>query len=131
MTDWTNTNAKTLYNIQHWSGGYFDINNAGNLVVNPGQTQTGPSIELLQLLQDINQNGLSMPCLVRFPHILHDRVLHLKNSFNNSIASNHYQGSYKPVYPIKVNQEQSVVTELVNPDNSVGLEAGSKFRLID
>ncbi|WP_455222273.1 biosynthetic arginine decarboxylase [Kaarinaea lacus] len=130
MTDWTNANAKALYNIQHWSGGYFDINNQGNLVVNPGQTQAGPSIELHQLLQDINQSGLSMPCLVRFPHILRDRVETLRNTFNNAIDNNNYRGRYKPVYPIKVNQEQSVVAELVNTDHPVGLEAGSKPELM-
>jgi arginine decarboxylase len=130
MTDWTNTNAKALYNIQHWSGGYFDINNDGNLVVNPGQTQSGPSIDLHQLVHEINANGLSLPCLVRFPHILRDRVATLRKAFSDAITSNHYQARYKPVYPIKVNQEQSVVSELVHADNPVGLEAGSKPELM-
>ncbi|WP_455365898.1 biosynthetic arginine decarboxylase [Kaarinaea lacus] len=130
MTDWTNANAKALYNIQHWSGGYFDINNAGNLVVNPGQTQTGPSIDLHQLVEEINQSGLSLPCLVRFPHILHDRVETLRRTFNTAIDANNYHAHYKPVYPIKVNQEQSVVTELVNTEKPVGLEAGSKPELM-
>jgi len=130
MTDWTNANAKALYNIQHWSGGYFDINDQGNLVVSPGQTESGPSVELYQLLQDINQSGLSMPCLVRFPHILRDRVATLRNTFNSAITDNNYRGRYKPVYPIKVNQEQSVVAELVNTEHPVGLEAGSKPELM-
>ena len=130
MKDWTAKNARALYNIPHWSGGYFDVNDKGNLVVNPDHKQTSPNIDLFELIPEIKTTGLSLPCLVRFPHILHDRILHLKNSFNNAITSNHYQGSYKPVYPIKVNQEQSVVTELVNPDNPVGLEAGSKPELM-
>ncbi len=130
MTDWTNSNAKALYNIQHWSGGYFDINSDGNLIVKPGQTQTGPSIDLRQLVHEINASGLSLPCLVRFPHILRDRVETLRSAFNAAIDNNNYQARYKPVYPIKVNQEQSVVTELVNTDKPVGLEAGSKPELM-
>ena len=110
MTDWTSKNAKALYNIQHWSGGYFDINNAGNLVVHPGRSQNSPSIDLYKLVNDIKQTGLSLPCLVRFPHIIHDRIAHLRNAFADAIAANNYHGHYKPVYPIKVNQEHSVVT---------------------
>ncbi|MCI0504822.1 MAG: biosynthetic arginine decarboxylase [Gammaproteobacteria bacterium] len=130
MKDWTSANAKALYNIQHWSGGYFDINAAGNLIVSPGQTQAGSSIDLYQLVQEINQSALSLPCLVRFPHILRDRVETLRNAFASAIGNNGYQGRYKPVYPIKVNQEQSVVNELVNTGNPVGLEAGSKPELM-
>ncbi|WP_455207296.1 biosynthetic arginine decarboxylase [Kaarinaea lacus] len=130
MEDWTTESAKALYNIQHWSGGYFDINSDGHLVVTPGQNQRGSPIDLYQLVQEINQSGLSLPCLVRFPHILRDRVATLRNAFTNAIDSHNYHGVYKPVYPIKVNQEQSVVTELVNTVNPVGLEAGSKPELM-
>ncbi|WP_455201734.1 biosynthetic arginine decarboxylase [Kaarinaea lacus] len=130
MTDWTSTNAKTLYNIQHWSGGYFDINKTGNLVVNPGRSQNSPPIDMYKLVNDIRQTGLSMPCLVRFPHILRDRIEHLRSAFSNAITANNYKGTYKPVYPIKVNQEHSVVTELLKTDNPVGLEAGSKPELM-
>jgi arginine decarboxylase len=130
MTDWTSTNAKALYNLQHWSGGYFDINNTGNLVVNPGRSQSSPAIDLHKLVNEIKQTGLSLPCLVRFPHILQDRIKHLRRAFADAIASNQYQGNYNPVYPIKVNQEHSVVTELVHNDNPVGLEAGSKPELM-
>ena len=130
MTDWTSTNAKTLYNVQHWSGGYFDINNAGNLVVNPGRNQNNPSIDMHKLVNEIKQTGLSLPCLVRFPHILRDRIEHLRSAFSDAITANNYNGTYKPVYPIKVNQEQSVVTELLNSGHPVGLEAGSKPELM-
>jgi len=130
MTDWTSANAKILYNIHHWSGGYFDINNAGNLVVNPGRSQNNASIDLFKLVNDIKQTGLSLPCLVRFPHILRDRVEHLRNAFADAITDHNYNGHYKPVYPIKVNQEHSVVTELVNSENPIGLEAGSKPELM-
>ena len=130
MTDWTSTNAKTLYNIPHWSGGYFDINDSGNLLVNPGRSENSPTIDLHKLVNDIKQAGLSLPCLVRFPDILQDRIKHLRSAFSDAIKVNNYHGKYKPVYPIKVNQEHSVVTELVGSNNPVGLEAGSKPELM-
>lgn len=130
MKDWTIADARTLYNIHHWSGGYFDVNNDGRLTVNPGREQSAPHIELQQLVEHIQANNLALPCLIRFPHILHDRVDHLCSAFASAIQSRHYRGHYKPVYPIKVNQEQSVVTELLNTRDPVGLEAGSKPELM-
>ena len=130
MTDWTIDNARALYSIRHWSGGYFDINDHGNLTVNPGRCQQAPNIDLYQLVDHIKASNLSLPCLVRFPHILHDRVDHLYTAFSDAMQSRNYGGSYKPVFPIKVNQEQSVVTELLNANHPVGLEAGSKPELM-
>jgi len=130
MEDWSAKNALSLYNIPHWSGGYFSVNDQGNLVVNRGRKLASAGIDLYELVQEIRSSGLSLPCLVRFPHILHDRVEYLKNAFKDAIHNNNYKGNYKPVYPIKVNQEQSVVSELLNPANSVGLEAGSKPELM-
>ena len=129
MKNWTIKNSRDLYNIDHWSSGFIDINDDGHLAVNAGQTQAC-SIDLRNLVDSIESSGLALPCLVRFPHILHDRINHLKQCFDNAISSANYKGHYKPVYPIKVNQEQSVVSELLNSDNPVGLEAGSKPELL-
>ena len=123
MTNWTIQNARALFNIPQWGAGYFDINNEGNLVVNPMQNSDQPSIDVFKLLDDIKHSGLSLPCVVRFPHILRNRVENLTEAFKAAIDRNEYQGSYNPVYPIKVNQEHSVVTELLNSNISVGLEA--------
>ncbi|MGD8558187.1 MAG: biosynthetic arginine decarboxylase [Gammaproteobacteria bacterium] len=130
MKDWTIADAKSTYNIDQWSGGYFDVNDRGNLTINPGRQQQMPHIELRALVEHIKSNNLSLPCLIRFPHILRDRVDHLYTAFTKAMASAQYHGQYKPVYPIKVNQEQSVVTELINTDQPVGLEAGSKPELM-
>jgi len=129
MEDWTPDLAKQLYNIPHWSGGYFDVNPLGNLVVNRERDTQNQGIDLYRLVDEIKSTGLSLPCLVRFPHILHDRAEHLKKAFQFAIESHQYQAEYRPVYPIKVNQEQSVVTELLK-SRQVGLEAGSKPELM-
>ncbi len=130
MTDWTIQNARALYNIQQWGGGYFDINHQGHLIVNPGHENGPPSVDVYNLVNDIKQRGLSLPCLIRFPHILRKRVTHLREAFDSAMELHGYNGLYNPVYPIKVNQEHSVVTELLNSSDPVGLEAGSKPELL-
>src|SRR5690606_17438845 len=79
--------------------------------------------------------GLSLPVLVRFSDILHDRVNRLCDAFNQAARQQDYQGRYTVVYPIKVNQQRRVVEEIIKASpamehGQVGLEAGSKPELM-
>ena len=131
MTDWDIEEARRLYNIAHWSAGYFDINADGHLVARPFRDPDSATIDLYQLTQEIQELGLTLPVLVRFSDILHDRVHELNRAFAQAIASDDYRGRFAPVYPIKVNQQHSVVAEiLARSDDRVGLEAGSKPELM-
>jgi len=131
MTGWDIDEARRLYNIAHWSAGYFDINSAGHLVARPFRDQDGAAIDVYQVTQEIRQLGLTLPVLVRFSDILHDRVRELNRAFAQAIASDDYRGRFAPVYPIKVNQQHSVVAEILgHSDDRVGLEAGSKPELM-
>ncbi|WP_455375108.1 biosynthetic arginine decarboxylase [Kaarinaea lacus] len=130
MKDWNIKDSLNLYNIPHWSGGYIDINDAGHLVVNSRNETSTTSVDLYQLTESLKSSDLSLPCLVRFPHILHDRTRLLKKAFADAMSATGYKGLYKPVFPIKVNQEQSVVTELLDSPDPIGLEAGSKPELM-
>ena len=70
--------------------------------------------------------------LIRFSDILSTRVEQLFGAFQQAIAEYDYKGSYRGVYPIKVNQQRHVVEELIEygrPFN-LGLEAGSKPELL-
>lgn len=35
MSSWTPERARQLYSIPHWSGGYFDVDAMGQLLVRP------------------------------------------------------------------------------------------------
>lgn len=118
-----------LYNISNWGEGYFNINQRGNIEVsiNPDEK----AVELPAIVNAASRAGLQLPLLIRFTDILQDRVLKLNEAFAQAIEENNYRGSYKLVYPIKVNQEYSVVREILKaPDYPVGLEAGSKPELM-
>ena len=73
-----------------------------------------------------------MPLLMRFSDILHSRVQALFGCFDSAIREYGYQGRYRGVYPIKVNQQHQVVEELVRfgAPFGLGLEAGSKPELL-
>jgi arginine decarboxylase len=69
--------------------------------------------------------------LVRFPDILRHRVNTLLNAFQKAMGKHHYKASYTCVYPIKVNQQCSVINAITdNNSGHVGLEAGSKAELL-
>ena len=131
MGDWSIQDARTLYNTAHWGEGYFDIDEHGRVAARPSGQADGPRVDLSGLADEIQQHGLSLPVLVRFVDILHDRVDRLCDSFNQAMAAHDYGGRYTAVYPIKVNQQRRVVEEILSHGNDrVGLEAGSKPELM-
>ena len=131
MIDWSIQKARDTYNIAHWSGGYFDINSKGHLVCRPEGRAELPGIDLYELSREIKAAGLSLPVLVRFSDILRHRVDTLCGAFDRAMQADGYRGHYTAVYPIKVNQQKSVVERiLARDDGRVGLEAGSKPELL-
>jgi arginine decarboxylase len=129
--NWGLETARDTYNVAHWSDGYFDINNKGELVAYPDGVKSHVAISLVELTEQFKLHGLTLPVLVRFTDILQNRVDTLTNAFTGARANRAYQGQYTCVYPIKVNQQRSVVSKLLaHPSGLVGLEAGSKPELM-
>lgn len=131
MSTWDRDKARQTYNIEYWSHGYFDINEQGQVVACPDPDQRDTTVNLYQLSQDITDAGLSLPVLVRFTDILKHRVAALCDAFADAAQSSDYDGSHTAVYPIKVNQQKSVVEQILDDKaGRVGLEAGSKPELM-
>jgi arginine decarboxylase len=129
---WTIKDAVELYNVAGWGRPFFDINDAGNIEVTPAGPGSSLKIDLKELVDDLRSRGLNLPLLIRFSDILRTRVEQLCGAFQQAIADNDYKGSYRGVYPIKVNQQRHVVEELMEygrPFN-LGIEAGSKPELL-
>ncbi len=120
---------ENLYNIDHWGDGYFSINPEGNIEISRSPGQKG--VELLAIVNAAERAGLHLPLLIRCTDILQDRVRRIYQAFTQAKEDTEYSGNYHLVYPIKVNQEHSVVRELLrSPSNHIGLEAGSKPELM-
>ena len=128
---WSIEAARALYNIDGWGAGYFDINEAGHVVVRPDRKHPERELDLLDLATDLEAQGVAMPVLLRFSDILRSRIESLSSRFEEAIREFEYEGGYTTVYPIKVNQQRHVVEEIVQfgKAHGVGLECGSKPEL--
>ncbi|WP_225765040.1 arginine decarboxylase [Stenotrophomonas sp. Marseille-Q4652] len=130
MTDWSLDQARKTYSIPHWADGYFDVDQAGHVVVRPTGAD-GPVVSLPQVVEAARAGGAKLPLLVRFPEILGQRLGKLQSAFAQAQADWDYAGGYTAVYPIKVNQHQGVAGTLAShAGEGFGLEAGSKPELM-
>lgn len=128
---WTLKQARDTYNIAHWGNGYFDVNESGHLVARPDPGSDHPGIDLYELARAFPAHNLTLPVLVRFSGILQHRLDELCRAFDAAMADSGYRGRYTAVYPIKVNQQASVVDALLAAGGDrLGLEAGSKPELL-
>lgn len=124
---WTIEDATSLYMIDRWGAGYFGINANGDLAVAPLQ-DSGTTVPIIDVLREAQALNLKAPLLVRFQDLLRHRVENLNNAFNRAITEHNYKGSYRGVFPIKVNQLREVVEEILDAGRpyNYGLEVGSK-----
>lgn len=129
MRKWKLEDSAELYNINGWGSGYFSINDKGNVVVKP--TKNGVSIDLKDLIDELQIRDVSLPMLLRFPDILDDRIESISKCFQKASEEYNFNGKYYNIYPIKVNQMRPVVEEIMRYGKkfNVGLEAGSKPEL--
>jgi len=131
MRNYSIEDSKQLYGIDNWGAPYFDVNDAGNLIVRPtlGETQ---SVDLKEVVDELVGKKVSLPILIRFPQLLASQVRSISESFARAIAEYGYQNVYTPVFPVKVNQRKEVVHELVRAGRkfNLGLEAGSKSEIL-
>ncbi len=128
---WTRADALDLYNIPRWGCGYFSINDQGSLCVTPRGEGNG-SIDMKELVDELTGRGIQLPILLRFSDVLKARIELICSAFNGAIKEYGYQGKYRGVYPIKVNQNRTVVEEIIEYGRPFhyGLEAGSKPELL-
>jgi arginine decarboxylase len=129
-TPWDIAAARALYNIDRWGAKYFDVNEAGHVVARPLQ-ESGASVDITDVVEEARGRGLKFPVLIRFQDILRHRVESINLAFRNSIIEFNYQGKYRGVFPIKVNQLREVVEEILDAGKpfNFGLEVGSKPEL--
>lgn len=129
---WTIQKSADLYQIRGWGHPYFTINEAGHVQVVPDPERPQHSIDLFELVNDLDARGLQLPLLLRFSDVLKDRIKRINECFNKAIAEYDYKGSYRGVFPTKVNQQKHFIEEVVEfgAPWRVGLEAGSKPELL-
>jgi len=87
---------------------------------------------LLQITKEIREKGYKGPLLLRFPHLVRKQISTLFETFEKAKKEFDYQGDFKAVFPLKVNQFPNFIHTLmdVSKTYNYGLEAGSKAELI-
>jgi arginine decarboxylase len=128
---WSIDQARATYNIDRWGGGYFNINDQGEITVHPLQAE-GAGLSIHKVASEARARGLNFPLLIRFQDLLRHRVRAINEAFAAAIQENQFTGSYRGVFPIKVNQLREVVEEITDAGRPYhfGLEVGSKPELM-
>ena len=129
MRRWRIEDSMELYNIQGWGRKYFSINTKGNVAVTPREGYA--SVDLREVMDELQVRDITSPVLLRFPDILDNRIEKISNCFAVASQQYNYEGQNYIIYPIKVNQMRPVVEEIVTYGEkfNIGLEAGSKPEL--
>ena len=129
MKKWTIEDAKELYNINGWGTSYFGVNDNGNVYVTPCKDKT--QIDLREVMDELSLRDVTSPVLLRFPDILDNRIEKTASCFKKAAEEYNYKAENFVIYPIKVNQMQPVVEEIISHGRkfNLGLEAGSKPEL--
>ena len=129
MKRWTIEDSKELYNISGWGISYFDVNDKGNVYVTPCKDDA--QIDLREVMDELALRDVESPVLLRFPDILDNRIEKTASCFKKAADEYGYKGENFVIYPIKVNQMQPVVEEIISHGKkfNLGLEAGSKPEL--
>ena len=129
MKKWTIEDAKELYNLNGWGTSYFGVNEEGNVYVTPCKDQT--QIDLREVMDELALRDITPPVLLRFPDILDNRIEKTASCFSKAKEEYGFKGENFIIYPIKVNQMQPVVEEIISHGRkfNLGLEAGSKPEL--
>ena len=137
---WSIPTASATYGCEDWGHNYFEIDTKGQVCVClPGKngetsTLTGPSLlEIISRAKQKSDEAIRTPILLRFPHLVVDRVEKLNKSFASAMRDHNYPEDkpYRAVYPVKVNQQRMMVQTILEAGAGYhhGLEVGSKAEL--
>ncbi|MBP3714078.1 MAG: biosynthetic arginine decarboxylase [Phocaeicola sp.] len=129
MRKWRIEDSEELYNITGWGRPYFSINDQGHVVVTP--KEGCKSVDLKEVVDELQLRDVSTPVLLRFPDILDNRIEKISKCFEKAALEYGYKAENFIIYPIKVNQMKPVVEEIISHGKkfNLGLEAGSKPEL--
>ena len=127
---WSAARSEEHYGFKRWGSGHFSVDADGFVQVQP--RADGRSIRIMDVVHEALGMGLKAPMVIRFQDLVRHRVIQLNEVFVRAIKEEGYKGTYRGVFPIKVNQLREVVEEILaaGKDYNYGLEAGSKPELM-
>ena len=126
--NWSINEAEELYRMERWGDPTFRVADDGEVMVRLGEQE----VSLMEISRGMTDRGIGLPVMLRFSQILDARISLINESFLSAIRECEYRGTYRGVFPIKVNQQQQVIEEVTRFGERYhhGLEAGSKAELL-
>ncbi|WP_300366014.1 biosynthetic arginine decarboxylase [Hydrogenimonas sp.] len=126
MPSANSTDPEKSYGIQIWGDDNFFVE-GGVVKINHGNRPA-----LVEITKKLRDDGYKGPLFLRFPHLAVQNVRKLFSHFERAKREFDYQGKFKAVFPLKVNQFPGFIIPLMEAtkDLEYGLEAGSKGELI-
>jgi arginine decarboxylase len=127
---WSAAQSEELFGFKRWGSGHFSVDPEGYVQVQP--LAEGRAIRIMDVVNEALGMGLKAPMVIRFQDLVRQKVIQLNEVFAKAIKEEGYKGTYRGVFPIKVNQLREVVEEILGAgkDYNYGLEAGSKPELM-
>lgn len=121
-----------VYGVDKWGKGLIVVTDEGEIGLRNPLAPDAPAVSLPGILSDLDERGIKSPMVLRVSSYLEHEIAHINKSFASAIARTGYQGAYRGVFPIKVNQQAQVIDRIVEFGHTYnyGLEAGSKPELV-
>ncbi|WP_299076878.1 biosynthetic arginine decarboxylase [uncultured Ruegeria sp.] len=122
----------SVYGVEKWGKDLIEVTEQGEIGLRNPMAPEAAAISLPGILKDLDERGIKAPVILRVSSYLEHEIVHINESFRNAIERTAYQGSYRGVFPIKVNQQAQVIDRIVEfgKKYNYGLEAGSKPELV-
>ncbi|QEG20880.1 biosynthetic arginine decarboxylase [Mariniblastus fucicola] len=131
-SSWTLERSRQLYGVKRWGLDYFGVGADGFVSVTVPTSSGQKTVSMQDVIAGLADRELSMPVMLRIENLISDRVVKLNEGFRDAISTSGYNGVYKSVFPIKVNQQKHVVDSIAAAGDPFqhGFEAGSKPELM-
>ncbi|WP_170410037.1 biosynthetic arginine decarboxylase [Ruegeria atlantica] len=122
----------SIYGVEKWGKDLIEVTEQGEIGLRNPMAPEADAISLPAILRDLDDRGIKAPMVLRVSSYLEHEISHLNKSFRDAISRVGYKGTYRGVFPIKVNQQAQVVDRIVEFGKryNYGLEAGSKPELV-
>jgi len=130
-SEWSLDKSRLIYGVAKNDLHFLNIAGNGDLVLQlRDQTITFDEITKRVEAENSERVGYTSSFTLRIPQLIQHQVLKLKSAFAGAMQNLDYQGSFKGVYPIKVNQRADSIIPILEADPDYGLEVGSKAELL-
>ncbi len=120
------------YGIRRWGGDHIAVLPNGHLGLKDPSAPDAQPVDLIAVMKELQAREITTPMVLRVTSYLEHQIAQICESFTKAITETGYEGAYRGVFPIKVNQQAAVIDQIVEGGRPYhfGLEVGSKPELV-